>query len=222
VGGARDETQKNWARSFPALLVALAEYVKKQHTTGLVWNPKGGNAKAASASPAATAAAAPAPAAAAATPAPAPAAAAGGAPTAGLFSALNRGEAVTGGLKKVDKSQMTHKNPELRATSVVQAKEVTSKDLERSKAAGTGTGVPSGPPKLELVGNKWTVEYQKDNKDIQITETENKQVVYVYRCVNTTIVIKGKVNQVRQGSDTPRGRVRVGFRPAPPSDRSRV
>jgi adenylyl cyclase-associated protein len=32
---------------------------------------------------------------------------------------LNKGEAVTQGLKKVDKSEMTHKNPELRAGGLV-------------------------------------------------------------------------------------------------------
>jgi hypothetical protein len=36
-----------------------------------------------------------------------------------LFSALNKGGDITKGLKKVDKSQMTHKNPALRASSVV-------------------------------------------------------------------------------------------------------
>ena len=116
------------------------------------------------------------------------------APAGGLFSELARGEAVTGGLKKVDKSQMTHKNPELRASSVVQAKEVTSKDLEKSKASIGATS--GGPPKIELAGNKWTIEYQKDNKSIELAETENKHVVYVYKCINSTIVIKGKVNQV--------------------------
>jgi len=36
-----------------------------------------------------------------------------------VFAELNKGEAITAGLKKVDKSQMTHKNPSLRASSVV-------------------------------------------------------------------------------------------------------
>lgn len=48
---------------------------------------------------------------------PVPAAAAGG--VAAVFAELNRGEEVTKGLRKVDKSQMTHKNPALRASSVV-------------------------------------------------------------------------------------------------------
>lgn len=36
-----------------------------------------------------------------------------------VFAALNQGEGVTKGLKKVDKSEMTHKNPELRASGAV-------------------------------------------------------------------------------------------------------
>lgn len=39
-----------------------------------------------------------------------------------LISQLNKGADVTAGLKKVDKSQMVHKNPELRKTSVVPGK----------------------------------------------------------------------------------------------------
>lgn len=49
-----------------------------------------------------------------------PAAPAGGA--AAVFAQLNRGEEVTKGLRKVDKSEMTHKNPALRASSVVPAR----------------------------------------------------------------------------------------------------
>ena len=47
----------------------------------------------------------------------APAPAAGG--VAAVFAELNRGEEVTKGLRKVDKSEMTHKNPALRAGSTV-------------------------------------------------------------------------------------------------------
>ena len=162
--------------------------MKKYHTTGPAWNPKGGDA--ASAKPAAAAPAAAAP---AATPAatPAPSKPSTPAPTA-LFSEINKGGEITSGLKKVDRSQMTHKNPELRASGVVQAKEVTSDKLEKSY----GKPVATGPPKTELAGNKWTIENHKDNRSIEIAETEIKQVVYIYRCVNSTIVIKGKINQV--------------------------
>lgn len=36
-----------------------------------------------------------------------------------VFSQLNKGEDITKSLRKVDKSEMTHKNPELRAGGVV-------------------------------------------------------------------------------------------------------
>jgi len=38
-----------------------------------------------------------------------------------VFAQLNQGEAITSGLRKVDKSKMTHKNPELRASGMVTA-----------------------------------------------------------------------------------------------------
>ena len=38
-----------------------------------------------------------------------------------MFEQLNRGEDVTKGLRKVDKSEMTHKNPALRAGNTVPA-----------------------------------------------------------------------------------------------------
>lgn len=38
-----------------------------------------------------------------------------------MFAQLNRGEEVTKGLRKVDKSEMTHKNPALRAGNTVPA-----------------------------------------------------------------------------------------------------
>lgn len=37
----------------------------------------------------------------------------------GVFASLNKGEGVTSGLKKVDKREMTHKNPELRVAGVI-------------------------------------------------------------------------------------------------------
>lgn len=49
--------------------------------------------------------------------APTPAPAAGG--VAAVFAELNRGEEVTKGLRKVDRSEMTHKNPSLRAGNTV-------------------------------------------------------------------------------------------------------
>lgn len=46
---------------------------------------------------------------------------------AALFSAINSGEDITSGLRKVNKSDMTHKNPELRGSSIVPATSAVSK-----------------------------------------------------------------------------------------------
>ena len=42
-------------------------------------------------------------------------------------------------------------------------------------------------------------EYQKDNRNVVISETEMKQCVYIYKCENSTIQIKGKVNAITIG-----------------------
>jgi len=175
-----DASHVEWAKSFIALLTELHDYVKRSHTTGVSWNPKGGDASAATVS-------APAPAAAKAVEAPAAAAPAD--VKKGLFSELSKG---TTGLKHVDKSQMTHKNPELRASSVVAATAVTSVAVPKVEAAKEVVK----PPVFALQGNKWVVEFQKGNKNIVIDETSIKQAVYIYKCTDSAIQVKGKVNSI--------------------------
>ncbi|KAJ1564533.1 hypothetical protein HK096_007523, partial [Nowakowskiella sp. JEL0078] len=41
----KDKSHVEWANSFVTLLTELQTYVKKWHTTGLTWNPKGGDIK---------------------------------------------------------------------------------------------------------------------------------------------------------------------------------
>jgi len=85
---------------------------------------------------------------------------------------------------------MTHKNPELRATSVVPAA-AAPKDRENPKDAASDK-----PAKFALEGQKWAVEYQKNSQPLTIENAEAKHSVYIYKCINTTVVIKGKVNQI--------------------------
>ena len=42
----KDKTHVEWTKAWNATLAELVAYVKQTHTTGLVWNPKGGDAKA--------------------------------------------------------------------------------------------------------------------------------------------------------------------------------
>jgi adenylyl cyclase-associated protein len=100
----KDETQVAWTHAWVGFAEALVPYIKKYHTTGLAWNPRGETAKtpSGSAAGAAPAAAAPKPAAA---PKAAPAAAAAPVKGAALFGELNKGGDITSGLKKITRDQ---------------------------------------------------------------------------------------------------------------------
>ncbi|KAL7420321.1 suppressor of rasval19 [Cryptotrichosporon argae] len=182
-----------WARAFVALVDALQKYVKQWHTTGVTWNPKGPAAPS-SVPSGPTAPSAPVP------PPPPPAAApasggGGGSGHAALLASLNQGGAITSGLKKVDSSQQTHKNPELRAAGVVPDKKAPPP--VKPKPGQAAAAPAKKPAKLELEdGNKWLVEYQENNRDIVIDDTQLHQTVHIFGCVSSVIRITGKINAV--------------------------
>ncbi|KAH7327863.1 adenylate cyclase associated N terminal-domain-containing protein [Stachybotrys elegans] len=212
----KDPKQVEWLQSFYQIFRDLSEYVKNYCANGVSWNPKGQPAQQVAKSLSSTAAPASAPAPSAGGPPPpppppppgpppvldiktepAPAAAPGGGFGA-VFSELNKGEAVTQGLRKVDKSQMTHKNPSLRAGSTVPDRDATAR--AKSPAPGKKPKPESmrvkKPPKQELEGNKWTIEnYEKEPQPLEI-EVSLSHSVLISRCNHTTILIKGKANQV--------------------------
>lgn len=173
----RDPAQVEWIQSFYQMFRDLAEYVKQYYPSGIPWNPKGQPAGEVAKSMAASVNGAPAP---------PPPGGAGGAPPpppppgpppvlqikeqkapetngsnglGAVFSELNKGEAVTKGLRKVDKSEMTHKNPSLRASSTVSGHEGSARG--KSPAPGKKPKPEAmrvkKPPKKELEGNKWTI-----------------------------------------------------------------
>lgn len=182
----KDQNQVDWVNHLNGFLKALQPYIKTHHTTGLSWNAKGGDAPA-SAPAASTPAAAPA----ASKPAASSAAPEKKADTSGLFAALSKGTDVTGGLKKVTDDMKT-KNRTDKGSSVVPAAS-TPAAKTATKAA---TSAPSKPARTALDGNKWTVEYHNGNKEIVIEITEAKQSVYIYKCQNSTVLIKGKLNSI--------------------------
>ncbi len=100
------------------------------------------------------------------------------------------------GLKKVSKDQMTHKNPALRASSVVKEGAIKKAPIA---SKGPSAAAVQKPPVCALQGKKWVVEYQVDNKDLKITDTNVKQSVYVFRCTKSTIKVSGKVNSIILG-----------------------
>jgi adenylyl cyclase-associated protein len=83
-----------------------------------------------------------------------------------VFSELNKGEAVTKGLRKVNADQMTHKNPSLRAGATVPTRSdsqssVSSISRAKSPAPGKKPKPESmrtkKPPVKKLDGNKWYI-----------------------------------------------------------------
>lgn len=221
----KDPQQVEWIQSFQQIFKDLSEYIKQYFPSGIPWNPKGQTVeevvKSLSAAPTAAAGSA--------APPPPPPPPAGGVPPpppppgpppvlqidgnkvaapsssskpSGLdavFSELNKGEAVTKGLRKVDKSQMTHKNPSLRASSVVPDKDDPhgrGKSPVPSKKPKPETLRAKKPPVKVLEGNKWTVEnFEKEAAPIEI-EASLSHSVLISKCNNSTIIIKGKANAV--------------------------
>uniref|UniRef100_A0A915NF83 C-CAP/cofactor C-like domain-containing protein n=1 Tax=Meloidogyne javanica TaxID=6303 RepID=A0A915NF83_MELJA len=106
-----------------------------------------------------------------------------------LFAELNKGDAITSGLKKVTADMQTHKNPQLRTQSTVPADK--GKSPQKSVSSSGKAGIEK-PPKIELKNQK---EYHKDNRQIQI-QADLKHSVYIFRCENSVIQIKGKANSV--------------------------
>jgi len=110
-----------------------------------------------------------------------------------VFAALQRGSDVTSGLKKVDRSQMTHKNPDLRNAPGLAPKEKTGK-TDTKKAAAPAV---KKPPSLELTKGTWFCEnYEDQSSPIEIKDVEQKQSVYVAKCRNVTIIIHDKVKSI--------------------------
>jgi len=197
-----------WAKSFVVVLEELRQYIMQYHTTCLVWNPKGEDAVSFAKrltkadgptslpgrpGPPPTHPPPPPP------PPPAPMASTAVSSGSGMdavFSALNQGEKITSGLRKVDPSQMTHKNPELRASAPAETTVSPSSSLKRPAKPPKPSSFQKKPAKTELVGNKWNVEYHENQSSIVLEETQIHQLVNIYGCKNSTIQIKGKVNGI--------------------------
>lgn len=178
----RDPKQVEWMQAYYQVFRELAEYIKQYFAQGVVWNARGVDASEALKQVSTPQTTAPAPAAGGPPPPPpppppgppprleiqeqkAPAATATGGLGA-VFSELNKGASVTAGLKKVSASEMTHKNPSLRAGAVVPTRsdsQSSASSLSRGKSPAPGKKPKpesmrtKKPPRKELDGNKWIV-----------------------------------------------------------------
>lgn len=181
----KDATHVEWARSWVQTLSELQQYIKQHHTTGLVWAGK----------------TAPPPPAGGPPPPPPPVlppigdlSMCGGNGDEGrnaLFAQINQGEDITKGLKRVTPDMQTHKNTTLRSgPAPFKAPSAAVKPV-----AGAAKPIDK-PPVFNRDGKKWLIEYQKGNTTLLVENAEMNNVVYVFRCENSTITIKGKINSI--------------------------
>ncbi|KAJ4314951.1 suppressor of rasval19 [Neodidymelliopsis sp. IMI 364377] len=116
-----------------------------------------------------------------------------------VFDDLNRGSDVTRGLKKVDASQMTHKNPSLRTSAPVPTRSDSNGSLRGKSPAPPrkpDTMRTKKPPKKELDGNKWIIDNFDSPSEIVELDAEFNHSILISRCKNTTIRINGKANAI--------------------------
>lgn len=195
----REPVHAEWARAWIDGLQQLHGYVKKNHTTGVSWNARGsdllGIPHSASATRSLGGSAPPPPG-----PPPPPQLFKCNFPPqpqqqndnrAALFSEINKGDDITKGLKKITSDMQTHKNPNLRAGAVV-----PDSPLKGGLAVAVSKIGPNGPAKTELSGKKWEVQNHQGNQTILIDQTEMNHSVYIYRCADSVVQVKGKVSSI--------------------------
>ncbi|KXX83440.1 Adenylyl cyclase-associated protein [Madurella mycetomatis] len=213
----KDDQQVEWVKAYYQIFRDLADYVKEYFPSGIPWNAKGlpaaEVAKAVSTTSHTTAAPPAPPAVSAGGPPPPPPPPPPGPPPVlkineqkpepspsggfgAVFSELNKGEAVTKGLRKVDKSEMTHKNPSLRAGSTVADSSTRAKSPAPGKKPKPENMRVKKPPKKDLEGNKWTVEHFDSHPSPLTLDVSLSHSILISKCTNTTIILKGKANAV--------------------------
>ncbi|KAH9207735.1 adenylyl cyclase-associated protein-like protein [Leptodontidium sp. 2 PMI_412] len=219
-----DPKQVEWIQSYYQVFKDLAEYIKQTFPQGIPWNPKGVSAEEGIKAVEQNAPSPPAPhpkAAAGAPPPPPPPgpppppikfdAAPPPPPTGGagagldaVFSELNKGEAVTKGLRKVNADQMTHKNPSLRAGATVPQRSDSASSVSSNRGKSPAPGKKpkpesmrtKKPPVKRLDGNKWIIEnYDNESTPVKIDATMSQSIL-ISRCNKTTIMVKGKANAI--------------------------
>ncbi|XP_051843730.1 adenylyl cyclase-associated protein 1 [Antechinus flavipes] len=195
-----DKKHVDWVKAYLNIWTELQTYIKEYHTTGLAWSKTGPPTKELSgASSGLSAGSAPPPPPPGPPPPPIPSSAGcdESASRSALFAQINQGEGITHALKHVSDDMKTHKNPALKS----QSGPVRSgpKPFTAPKPAGGAAPKPVAkkePPVLELEGKKWRVENQENVSNLVISDTELKQVAYIYKCASSTLHIKGKINSI--------------------------
>jgi len=113
-----------------------------------------------------------------------------------VFNQLNRGESVTSGLRKVQASEMTHKNPALRSqASGNPAQSSSGPSAQQAKLIAARQKTPASKA---LDGNRWTIENYEDvpqQNPIRI-DAERQHSILISRCNSSVVQVVGKANAI--------------------------
>ncbi|XP_067011122.2 adenylyl cyclase-associated protein 1 isoform X2 [Anabrus simplex] len=186
----KDKTHKSWVDAWVETLTELQKFVKQHHTTGLVWG--GGKASGGGVPPPPPPSGLPPPPPMLPTGDMAPSLDPAAQDRSALFAEINRGEGITATLKKVTPDMQTHKNTALRAGPAP-----FKPPPQSSTFRSIGSSQPvDKPPNFVKEGKKWLVEYHKGNHSLVIDQTEMNNVIYMFKCQDSTLTVKGKINSV--------------------------
>ncbi|RMZ79901.1 hypothetical protein DV738_g2964, partial [Chaetothyriales sp. CBS 135597] len=210
----KDQTHVEFIQAYYKIFRSLAAYVKEHYATGLTWNQQAGveaidalkQIKSGTGSQSGGPPPPPPP------PLPVlddvanPSARAGGAASTGgdmsaVFSQLNQGSAVTAGLRKVDKSEMTHKNPSLRSSSTVPERSDSQSSSTRGKSPIPNKKPESmrtkKPGRKELDGTKWIVEnFENTGTEVIEIQAELQHSILISHCNKALVKVVGKANAI--------------------------
>ncbi|KAH1002829.1 hypothetical protein HUJ04_008877 [Dendroctonus ponderosae] len=109
-----------------------------------------------------------------------------------LFAEINCGQNVTKNLKRVTADMQTHKNTALRQGPAPFKPVVARKPIS--------TVLTAKPPVFTRDGKKWLIEYQKNKTDLVVEDAEMNNVVYLFKCENSTVQVRGKINSITMDS----------------------
>jgi adenylyl cyclase-associated protein len=119
-----------------------------------------------------------------------------------VFDELSIGDAVTKGLRHVDPSQQTHKNPSLRASTLERSESTTSTTSSGGKSPAPGKRPKpenlrtKKPPRKTLDGNKWVLENFENHDSVIEIDAKITHSILITRCHKTTIRITNKANAI--------------------------
>ncbi|KAJ5987262.1 hypothetical protein N7451_011627 [Penicillium sp. IBT 35674x] len=186
----KDRTHIEYIQAYYQNFKGLAAYLNKHYPKGLTWNDESGidvleALKQVKSGPAPSAGPVPPP---SSSPSPSP----NPQHMSAVFDQLNQGEEITSGLRKVDKSEMTHKNPNLRAGSSA----VRGKSPAPSKKPKPESMRTKKPPRKDLEGNKWLIENFEAPEDIVEISAAQNQSILISRCNKTIVKVNGKANAI--------------------------